>query len=241
MTTPDDVFGKPYNWCDRICERCVLEDSCDLARRDAQLRWRAEAAGRDPDDWGVVMEQASSELGRALEMLQEAAAEDGIDLDAPLPTPVVVLEAERMHRTGMRVVKCLVAYQPQDEAQAEAVADCMPLASKLAAKVARISSYVSEEEREREVWALDGMPNMLLIEHVRERLRPALEAAEPSAPPDGSALNVLGALDAQLAPLIAAVSAEARAALAALIEQGAAPSPFCLRLTVTPGDRQIAP
>jgi hypothetical protein len=100
------------------------------------------------------------------------------------------------------VVECLAAYQPQDEQQAESVAGCMALASTLAVKIARVAGYIGDGRDSRSV-GLGREPNILLIEHLRDRLRSALEAAEPSAPPERSALNELSALDAQLAPMLA--------------------------------------
>jgi len=96
-------------------------------------------------------------------------------------------------------------------------------------KIARVAGYAEEGWQDRDVWELDAVPNLLLIERVKTDLRPALERAQPSAPAGHSALDALDALDPLLAPLFAQVSDAARAALAALAARGEAPSPFCVR------------
>jgi hypothetical protein len=231
MATLGESFGKPYNWCDRNCDRCLLSDRCELALREAQLRWRDEARGLDPDDPERVMAHVHDSLEEALTLLQRAAEEEGIDLDAPYPAPVADLAAERLKRVSMGVVTCLAGYQPLTEAQADAVGECKSLTMKLVTKIARVVGYAEVGWQEREVWELDAVPNLLLVEHVKAKLRPALERAQPSAPATSSALDALDQLEPLLAPLLAGISADARATLAALEAEGLAPSPFLVRLS----------
>jgi hypothetical protein len=222
-------FSSPHNWCDRQCERCLLSEHCPLVLREKQQRWQDEARGLDPDDPERVMAHVHESLEEALRLLEQAAREEGIDLDEPMPAPVADLRAERIKRVSMGVIECLAGYEPKSEEQADAVGECKVLATKVVTKIARVAGYASDGAETREVWELDAMPNLLLIERVKVDLRRALERAEPSAPPGSSALDALTAVEPLLAPWFAQVSAAARATLAALEARGEAPSPFLVR------------
>ncbi|HMI93198.1 MAG TPA: hypothetical protein VK509_17630, partial [Polyangiales bacterium] len=216
MSLPDESFNEPYHWCDRRCERCPISDRCALALREAQLRWRDEARGLDPDDPDRAMTHVKDALDEALELIQQAAKEEGVDLDAPLPPRVANLQIERLKRVSMDVVNSLASYQPLTEAQADALGECRLLTMKVVSKIARVAAYAEAGWQGRDVWQHDGMPNLLLIECLKVQLRPALERAQPSAPAGYSAVDALDALEPLLAPLLAGISAGARATLAEL-------------------------
>lgn len=254
MSTAEELFSKPYNWCDRRCERCPLHDRCQLVLREKQLRWQDEARGIDPDAPGREWVHLATELERALKLAEDAAREEGIDLDAPVPPQVVDLKAERLQRAAMRVVVCLKIEDHDDVARIDALHEAVMLTMKLTAKLARVGGYMREGSG---VWSFDGEPNLLLVEHVAADLRRELERLQlapdsPVAAPAlmlparaqaqakaralagaqaqaAAALEALDALDALLAPLLADLSAAARTELAALIDAGEAPSPFCVR------------
>src|SRR5687768_7286215 len=100
-----DVFSAPFNWCDRRCERCPLAGECPIQRRELQRRWVHEARGRDPDDPAVIAEDMQETLESTVRMVEEIAAEEGIDLTAPLPARPIVLDARRLERASVTVVK----------------------------------------------------------------------------------------------------------------------------------------
>src|SRR5262245_34926272 len=110
-------FSKPYNWCDRQCERCPLHDRCDLVLREKQWRWRDEARGLDPDAPERAWEHIAEDLERVIKLAEQTAREEGIDLDAPLPPQVVNLAVERMERAAIRIGACLKIQDPDDHGQ----------------------------------------------------------------------------------------------------------------------------
>gem|GEM_PF-528146 len=70
-----------YNYCDRWCERCPLTAKCYLYWQERGREAKHRAAGRDPYDWDVVLEDVRKNFQQAIEMLREAAEEHGVDLD----------------------------------------------------------------------------------------------------------------------------------------------------------------
>jgi len=70
-----------YNYCDRWCERCPMTAKCFLYWQERGRTAAHRAAGRDPHDWDVVMEDVRQSFQQAIEMLREAAEGHGIDLD----------------------------------------------------------------------------------------------------------------------------------------------------------------
>ncbi len=70
-----------YNYCDRWCERCPVTAKCYLYWQERGRETEHRAAGRDPYDWDVVVEDVRKNFQQAIEMLREAAEEHGIDLD----------------------------------------------------------------------------------------------------------------------------------------------------------------
>ena len=213
-------FGEPSNWCDRRCERCPLADGCALHLRERQRRWVHEARGQDPDDPAVGMDDLVNDLERALELLREAAQEEGLDPDdVSMPESPVVLDAVRLQKLGT-----LIAAALHDEDAVRAVA------TTLAIKSARISSYLTLREEPGSNadagWYDDVAPNLLLIERLRGEVAGWLEV-HPELPLE-DARQALVDLDRIVDPLLARVDAAARARLAGLIERRGAPSPFCV-------------
>lgn len=70
-----------YNYCDRWCDRCPLTAKCYLYWQERQREAEHRAAGRDPEDWVVVLEDMKEQLEHAMELLKEAAAEHGMNLE----------------------------------------------------------------------------------------------------------------------------------------------------------------
>lgn len=81
-TTESEMFiDGIFNYCDRWCERCRFIDRCRLAD-DEQLRNAAHrAAGEDPNDWNIVMEDFSRSLTETISLIREEAKRLGIDID----------------------------------------------------------------------------------------------------------------------------------------------------------------
>jgi hypothetical protein len=197
-----------------------------LWRRELQRRWVHEASYRDPDDLGVVMQDMRQDIEAVLRMLPEIAAEVGVDLDAPVPARVTVLDTERLRRASLALVGCLAGTtRNDDEAQDGATRELRRIAAKIAAKVARVGGYLGEDQAQ-ETWAHDGEPNLLLLERLERQFREELARCPVRDQIEACATRALSDLDRVLGPLIAEVSAAARLTLAALEQRGLAPSPF---------------
>jgi len=214
MESLTNIFGAPFNWCDRRCERCMLASECPLRKRDLQQRWVAEAKGLDPDDPAVIMSDALAELPRIEKMVNQIAEEEGIDVNAPLPPRPVRLQARRLRSAGMDVMK---ASGEHGDREVRAIGTCLGM------KAVRISSH-TEEEIPREVWVMDAEPNLLVMQRLKADL--ATRLSEPGSERDAVEAE-LEALERIISPLLGAVSDSAKAILAGLVERGAAPSPFC--------------
>ncbi len=82
----------PYNYCDRWCERCVIDKTrCEVYQRETNDRLHHEIDGVDPDDTDVVIADVNKNFDEALLLLREKAKELGVDLDKvedpPEPPP----------------------------------------------------------------------------------------------------------------------------------------------------------
>ncbi len=89
---PDDQEDRfipgVYNFCNRWCERCRFEDRCRVRHEERETAARHLLQGEDADDPEVVMSDVAASLQEALGMLEQMAAEEGIDLeDLPPPPP----------------------------------------------------------------------------------------------------------------------------------------------------------
>jgi hypothetical protein len=220
-----DIFSAPFNWCDRRCERCPLAAECPVYRRELQQRWRHEARGRDPDAAEAVLEDAGEILEYTMRLLLEIATAEGIDLDAPLPPRPIVLDAKRIERASMALVRRVAeAARVQDSPAAETTAELTRLTNTLAMKVARIACYLDVDSPE-ELWVHDAAPNLLLVERLKAEIGKQL-ARIFGAAIDERIASALAELDRVLDPLIRQIGEPARAVLAALEARGAAPSPF---------------
>jgi len=222
---PYAPFGNPHNWCDRRCERCSIQAACPLRRRELQRRWVHEARGEDPDDAPVVMADVQHDLERAVEMVEQAAADAGIDIDELPPNLPVALDMVRLRRRGFALVKALddaLRLAPDDDCVCEAFS----IAFKLACKCGRVSGYLNDGWEE--IWVADVVPNLLLIEHLFGRLDETISLRESRF--DDAALVAARAARAELerilGPLLARVTADDRQHIVKLIERRLAPSPF---------------
>lgn len=77
--TYDDISA--FNWCDRLCHRCFLDNKCKIALFEAESRKRHITNGGDPDDMSVVMKDVGEMFALTFQMLEKMAKELGIDLN----------------------------------------------------------------------------------------------------------------------------------------------------------------
>lgn len=228
-----ETFVAPFNWCDGRCERCPLSGECPLNRRIAQRRWVHTARGEDPDDIKVVLADAATDLAQILSNLREAAEEEGVDLDAPLPARPTSLDSVRLQRAATSLITTLNSgIRPPEQPAPQvtgAIEEVMAICLTLCRKSARIGGQLADERDES--WAMDIVPNLLLVERLRARLDEVLAGLGGGLLEEDASAAVRGALatmDRILRPLIEGVDAEARASLEEMIAAGAAPSPFCV-------------
>ena len=66
MASSEMGFGRPFNWCDRLCERCPLASACPLARIDLDEQLAPKRADVEVSevDWQDEF-LANTELPRA--------------------------------------------------------------------------------------------------------------------------------------------------------------------------------
>jgi hypothetical protein len=72
----------PYNYCDRWCERCIIDKTkCEIYQMSMNDRLHHIADGVDPDAPEVVAADISRNFSATIALLREKAKEMGIDLD----------------------------------------------------------------------------------------------------------------------------------------------------------------
>lgn len=222
MSSLAEIFGAPFNWCDRRCERCPLAEQCTVRRRELQRRWVVEARDGDPDDMAVVMSDVNQLMETVLVELRRLAAEERIDLDAPLKGRPVSLDAERLRRKGLAMMTAAKGLAPTEEAN-----ELMKTVLTVATKSARIAANLDVgDARSSDAWVADVVANLLLLETSKKSVRDALSRMT-NAPELRELGEALTDIDRILDPLISQVDAQLRKVLAGLIARRAAPSPFC--------------
>lgn len=217
------TFEAPYNWCDRHCERCALYNLCPVSLRTVRRGTRLE---EDPDAWTATMdmEDVYSDLQHILAMLRRTAANEGTDPSLASPPEPVALDAERLERAAFQLVRRIGRLGVSCESEPSPALECFQLSVQLAAKIARVTSYLADGFVE--ACAGDAVPNLILIERTCVRLRHALTAFDDTQ--KAGAIVALRQLELLLAPLLETVDDAARAYLGELICTGCAPSPFLI-------------
>jgi hypothetical protein len=222
-----EAFSAPFNWCDRVCERCPLANECPLWKREQQSRWVHAARGEDPDDLAVVMNDVVEIFEKLAKDLEASARERGIDLDAPLPPRPLVLDAARLRKAGQELV---VAASESSEP------NLVRCAMTLAMKAGRVAGYL--EDAVNPAWDADAVPNLLLIDRLRADVAVGLAnlgaSRDQRSAAQQRAERALADLDAVLGPLIDSVGETPKALIAMLSAKGMAPSPFCGAERVVP-------
>lgn len=138
-------LGAPFNWCDRICERCPLSDECPIPGRLAGVR-------------GVPIVAVIRKI--AVERAEAARAEILPADPPPAPWPAQPSDAVRLVEASLRYAYALRDLAARDR-------EIMRLSILLHAKIARIA------DDDESLWELDTVPNLLLIERTLDDLRAA--------------------------------------------------------------------
>lgn len=232
-------LGPPYTWCDRACERCPLADACPVWHSARTTNRAHEERGEDPNDPHVVMGDIEETLRESLAMLEQIYREEGLDPDAPVEPPPRNPVAERLDAEAMALGLALhdvlespagrrAAARKGGGAAAEEISRAVLL---FPGKVGRLGAYLESHGRsfEPEI-AGNAAATFALLEHLDRTLGQALAILGVRSGLEAHALRRAHArLWRLLAPLRDGLPPEPRRALDALIAQGKAPSPFCLR------------
>jgi hypothetical protein len=226
MDEDTDRFSPPYNWCDGNCAQCPLSDTCPVATRTAGRRWTHRARGRNPDRLDVQLDDVNDSLKSAMKMLEQDAARLGVDLRAPVVKAPTRLENSRIRSVSMdhtlALFRLLDAVDESD-ASLRSLREILGRASALiGAKMARIGATDSD------TWRFDGIPNLLLVEHVDAALRREIEAVAERLPADllRSYVETRDRLYSLTAQWFDTITAADRDDLDELISEDRAPSPF---------------
>jgi hypothetical protein len=195
--------------------------------RSEQRRWKHTARGEDPDDPEIVCADMVCALTRAMQGLKQEALERGIDLEAPVPDVPISLCAHRLERSGQAFVEAVCRTDFPRDCAVDDDDGLMMQAMRLAAKVARITSYDGPEDL---VWYEDGVPNLMLIEHLLRSVHASIDAVRTRlGEGDLARLQTCEReLRRNLDDLLRAIPSRARKTLSRMVEQGRAPSPFCV-------------
>ncbi len=71
----------PYNYCDYRCERCNEKDDCKVYKENQERLLEHYLKGEDPNDPDVFLNDLKQIFEKTQELLKQAAAEQGIDLN----------------------------------------------------------------------------------------------------------------------------------------------------------------
>jgi len=215
------------NWCDSACDRCPLYDRCTLGQSAARCLLELEKE----DGHDALVADLTRDLNRALVMLEQACADEGIDpatID-PVPTPALAVQAEALGADLVRAAAELTEAAVRAGGAQEAIASrLVGNTTLLAVKTTRVAWGLGLDQPDpRDL--LD--PIILLIERTSAQLRGDCRLLAPFVPALLAARFAAahGAMVDLVTPWIAEVSAQARVALRERIEEGTAPSPFCIR------------
>jgi hypothetical protein len=161
-------------------------------------------------------------LGDAVHRLEAICGERGIDPAALPPPQSESIDARVLREAGRGWADAFMALEPT-------VADALLRSVVVAGKVARIAS--EQDIGDDDLWTCDTVPNLLVVEQVL-----ATACSDVSRARAGITAKALGRFDEAdallrvlLSPLLDAISARDRAAFAALVAAGRAPSPLATR------------
>ncbi|MFO0614957.1 MAG: hypothetical protein U0414_20375 [Polyangiaceae bacterium] len=176
-----------------------------------------EAHGVDWDPLDTAVDDECRDLEATLIDLTSPGGEADPPPDCP--------DAARLRRAASSLMLAFAkATKPDRAAFAAAVIT--------ATKVMRIATYLMLGATNADVWRVDAVPNLLLLERAKTDIRSAVKGRRDKA--SRRASLALDVLDEILDPLIQQIGAEPRNALRLLTEGGRAPSPFCPTGVATP-------
>ena len=213
---------RPWNWCDRRCERCPLSLECSVNIRVEEQRREAEERGADPDDPNEVMAMVAESFREAMQMLTQALPEEELE-DEPVPERE---SSSELYQAGLRYCRAVEMLGCEDGLMSEARLISMILMGKTARLIDQLPLRRDALARE------DTVLTLLLIDHL-ERQAAALVMAAAAEWNMGRMFGFRRArrdLRRELDVHLESIERNERAWVERMIALGRAPSPFCLAM-----------
>lgn len=204
-------FSAPHNWCDRRCERCPLAAACPIPKRDVQHRTTRDEDGDDLDSVDAAFEDGCRDIEAAIVALTPSDGEEAA------ASPREAAEAGQL-RDAANALMVTFARASKKDPMAFAAAVLA------ATKVMRVATYLALGAADEDVWRVDAVPNLLLLERTKVDLRVSLQGRRDRTARDAAA--ALDVFDEVLVPLLERIDPSTRDALRMLVDGGRAPSPF---------------
>jgi hypothetical protein len=229
MTPFQTDLGDPSSWCDSACDRCPLLPSCRVGQAVSKRMRRLQLE----DGPAVLVAEINRDLNRALVILEEACAEEGIDTAnlEPAPVPPLVTRTQPLGTDLVRAAVELTGAAARTGRIDEATTTrLVGNASLIAVKTVRVAWTLGDPTYPSALGE-PIEPILLLIERANAELRRDARTLAPFAPalPMARFAATHGAMIDLVTPWIAGISLATRAELNARIAAGCAPSPFCRR------------
>ena len=225
----DEEKLRPWNWCDRRCERCPLAIDCEVNVRVEEKKRDAERRGLDPDDPSVAMKMVADSFREAIELLAAALPEvEEEELEELSLEPS--REGTELYEAGLRYVQAVDGLCAESSANETGLAAEARLVSMIMVGKAARLMHALPIERDA-IGREDSVLTLLLINHLERQAAALVMAlgAEKVSRLFGfrrARRELRRLLDLHLA----AVDRSEEAFLARMVAAGRAPSPFCVAL-----------
>jgi len=215
----DERSVRPWNWCDRRCERCPLSMECSVNVRVEQRKRDAIEQGLDPEDPNVVMGMVTESFLEAIRSLAEELPDEP---DEPVPE----LGANELYQAGLRYCRAVESLGRGDGLLSEARLVSMILMCKTARLADGLPLQRNAIARE------DTVLTLLLIDRLEKQAAALVMAA--GAEWTGGRMfgyrrarrELRGVLDMHLER----IDRSERDFVDRMVARGRAPSPFCLAI-----------
>jgi hypothetical protein len=213
--------ARPWNWCDRRCERCPLAFDCAVNLRVEERKREAVKNGLDPDDPNVVMSMVRESFREAIEILKAEVPDTERE---PEPRSS---EGSELYEAGLRYLKAIDSVcEDATDAELGLASEARLIGMILVGKTARLLDGlpIARDSIMRE----DTVLTLLLIGHLERQAAAMVMAigAERTSRLFGyqrARRDLRRLLDVHLS----GIERGEREAVERMTAAGRAPSPFC--------------
>jgi hypothetical protein len=214
----DEQSLRPWNWCDRRCERCPLALECTVNLRVEEQKRQLLERGADPDDPNAMLVVVAESLREAVQLVTA-----GVE-----PPEEEELETAELYEAALRYARAVDDLCEEGE---DALVDEVRLITViLVAKTARL---IDALPLQRHAIARDDTVLTLLLISQLEKQAAALAMAVGA---EWQVSHMMGYRRARrdlrrvLDVHLEAIGRSEREAVERMVAAGRAPSPFCLAL-----------